>query len=648
MGKSAAATALAEALKWPLMRSERAQVGSHSLSGLVQDALGFSSDYIQRVADGTAGIVVDSLDEAHFKAGTENLLAFIENVQKVSGSGVTSGRATRQPSVVIFSRSDTAKWVRLTFDAQSVPLATARVNFFDQQSAHSFIESYLDIRFSETNRTDYHVARANPSPYEKLRDKRMRSIASVLLGRAEVNLGEDWADVQDFLGYAPVLVALAESLAVKNPSAEIARLDAANQNDLLEAIVDHILTREQGKLADQCGPKLRALQPADDGGVVDELALYAPLEQCIRLVAATTGVELASVLPVALPDAVRPVYEESVGLFLPDHPFMKGREFASVVFRDYVFARICTDLLARAALPVTPEAVVDDVGPFFARFLAKRIESESDGAVREEILEQVIHSWNQEVMLARSTESAITVALNDEIGHVDCWRAGVNGTDVRELSFEVTGLSGAFHLSRPVRDAVIVTENGLIVGRSGQHVRLGPGVVLAAEELAIEAESLRIEVDRDGGVGCTLAATSLVANRLQRIESGPDSLRVLAPDPPPVLRSYRRELRTKEEGFVPFQHFLDLRTILTAFRPSTSTPGRLAVLSAKLDKKIVGSSGSRKVILSALEAAGVVSNTGRWWYLDLNALGRLGFGLTDFQRGEPSPPLLAFLAGTGA
>lgn len=82
VGKTSAAEALAERTRWPLIRAEKAQVGSYSLSGLIQDSLGFDSSYLQDIALGTAGLVVDSLDEAHLLAGTQNFLAFLENVPK--------------------------------------------------------------------------------------------------------------------------------------------------------------------------------------------------------------------------------------------------------------------------------------------------------------------------------------------------------------------------------------------------------------------------------------------------------------------------------------------------------------------------------------------------------------------------------------
>lgn len=46
VGKTTAAEALAEELNWPLVLAQYARVGSYTLSGLIQDALGFNGSYI--------------------------------------------------------------------------------------------------------------------------------------------------------------------------------------------------------------------------------------------------------------------------------------------------------------------------------------------------------------------------------------------------------------------------------------------------------------------------------------------------------------------------------------------------------------------------------------------------------------------------
>jgi len=282
------AAAIAERLKWPLVRAERAQVGSYSLSGLVQDALGFGGDYVRGMSDGKQGVVVDALDEAHFRAGTENFLAFVDNIQKLSGAATAKG--PRQPSIVLLSRSDTAELVRLSFATAEIALAEAHLDFFDLKGANAFIIAYLEQRFTETGRGEYNVHLASPLPFGRLRDNQFRQLARVLLRADEVDLRVRWADVQDFLGYTPVLVAIAESLAVPNPAREVLNIaENADAPRLLRDIIESVLAREHGKFGPQLVSRLQANLPMHVEGGISADDLYTPREQALRVYSRVSG-----------------------------------------------------------------------------------------------------------------------------------------------------------------------------------------------------------------------------------------------------------------------------------------------------------------------------------------------------------------------
>lgn len=638
VGKSAAASALARQLRWPLVRAERAQVGSYSLSGLIQDATGFGSPFISEVAAGMAGIVIDSLDEAHFRAGTDNFLAFLDNVWKVSGADAPPN--ARAPSVILMSRSDTAELVRLAFLDANVPLAHVELDFFDRDDAAKFIQAYMAQRYAETKRPEYNLPLASPRPYGKLRDSRMKQIASVLLRQPNVDFRARWSEVRDFLGYTPVLIAMAEALAVSNPAAEADALTAHDQSNLLRKIIDHISHREQRKFSDHLQPKLEALLPANVEANVVASTMYRPEEQCARLLAFVNGCEIAAPLAGSVPDAVRPVYEEAVRTFLPDHPFVKARRFASVVFADFVCASACRSVEIRASLPTSLDNLIESVGPFFARFLADDTGSQTM-TIEEALVEHVVSSWTQEADLVRSKESDVVITFGDGEGLISCSRPSHGAhNEPAEIQFEIGDVSGAFVVRRPIKRTTIATDQGVILGEAGKHITLGPRAAVVARELVIEAETLRVDTDRGTSMGAALAAEQILANTLTKIEAGAGDLDVFSTEPPARLRPFMRNL-TVGTFVIPFQRFLDLRTILTAFRPSTK-PG-LSVLAAKIDKKIVKENVDRRKILGHLIEVGAVSQNGQWYYLDLASLGSLGFSLQDLKTGEPTKPVLQFL-----
>lgn len=645
VGKSAAARAIASRLNWPIVHSEHAQVGSYSLSGVIQDVIGFSSPFLQQVAAGQAGIVIDSLDEAHFKAGTENFLAFMENVAKVSGTRPAGGSAS--PSVVLMSRSDAAELVKLSFADAGVPLATVRLDFFDRKEADQFISAYLRQRFEETDRGEYNVALASQRPFELLRERRFKQLAAALVGDAEFDLRADWPRVANFLGYAPVLVAMAESMAVRNPTREPERLDASDQVALLREIVEHILRREQMKFEENLGPKLSAFIAADSR-VSMPSDLYSPEEQVARLIAYIRGEELATSLPAGLPAEVKPIYDDAARNFLPDHPFLRGRNFASVVFADYARAVSCVSLGVRLGLRFRPEETIGSPGPFFARFLADPGRSDRPPVVDEALVEAIIFSWNQESDLVDSAYSEVRVVMLENEGTISCVREPggrrSEASDVPELEFSVTGLTGALHIKNPLKRATVVSEQSLILGEAGGTAQVGPSVVLMAAELVTDAEVLRVESNKGRTFGLAIAADEIVANRLGKVESGSAFLAVYSANPPSRLRPYARSLGTQNSMKIPFQFFMDLRTMLLAFKSSTTGDGKLAVLAAKLDNKIIKASANRQALFRYLSEIDAITRDGPLYLLDLTVLGRYGFGVQDLRSGEPSESVLRFMA----
>lgn len=638
VGKSAAARAIASRLNWPLVRVEEARVGSYSLSGLLQDGLGYNNTYISQVAEGSAGVVVDSLDEGHFRVGTENFLAFLQNVWSVAGS--KSEEPVSAPSVILMSRSDTAELVKLAFHDADIPLAVVHLEFFDLEGSFRFIEAYMSQRFAETKRHEYNIALGSPRPFAKLRTRRFEQIARVLLRREVVNLRADWESLKDFSGYAPVLVAMAESLAVSNPAAERDALAADDQSVLLREIIEHISRREQKKFSEQIREKLQAALPTHVDGDVEATTLYGLEEQCARLLVHVAGGDIATPLPVQLPDAVRSVYEEAVRSFLPDHPFVKGGAFASVVFEDFVLASACRSLEIQAALPASPARLIEQVGPFFARFLADGY-SVDEVPIDESLIELVIDSWTQETNLLRADDSEVIVSVWEGEGSVRCRRDVRSDTgQLSGLDFVLLGVSGALQFEKPVRRTTIATDQGVILGRTRQQLLIGPRVIVLAGELIIECDVLRVDDDRGAAEGVALASEALSANYLTKVEAGSENLHVYSEDPPARLRPFRRELNTGQR-VVPYQRYVDLRTILTSFRPSMK--GSQSVLAAKLEGKIVKENEGRLKLLAHLIGIGAVSRTGSWYILDLTVLGQQGFGLEDLKAGEPSRAVLALL-----
>lgn len=635
VGKSAAAAALAEVLHAPLVLAEKAQVGSYTLSGLVQDALGFTSDFVPAVSNGEAVLVVDSLDEAHLKAGTQNFLSFLENVQSISGARTSVG--SRRASVIVFSRSDTAELVRLAFAAEELPLAHVRLDFFGEAAASAFIRSYLDLRHKETGRGEYTVHLASPRPYSQLRDARLQQLAQSVARAPVTDLSAQWTKTKDFLGYAPVLIAVAESLAVTNPAREAMQLVGdINPTDLLVSIVERVMAREQQKVA-QLADQLRARSSVDDAELLIE-DLFTPQEQLLRVAGLVLQQDLLVSYPPSLPSSVRQDYEERATQWTADHPFVRNRQFASVVFQDYVLAHGALSTAARASLQKPVESCDVKIGPFFSHFAHRALSDYAVPAVRESVLEWLLQSWLEDAQLAGDRTGEAFLELLEESGRLSLWR---DTAGAATLDFEVHELSGAFQLRSSCSNLTLTSRAGVVLGDRRMTLTLGPGLAVVAGELVIEAETLSVE-SRAGGRGVVLAAPSVTANYLNNVRAVDiHDLRLYAPEPPPRLRPFMTSLNTQGVG-IEYHEYMNLRALLMAF--GSSVRGGPAVFGEKLDQAIVKDNAHRRAVLDRLMAVGAVLRDGALYRLDLKALSELRFGLADIKSGEPSTAVLAFLA----
>lgn len=648
VGKSVAAEALAAELKWPLVRAENAHVGSYSLSGLIQDAFGFGSDYIGRIARGDAGVIVDSLDEAHLRSGTQNFLAFLENVRNVSGSANSAASSRpRMPSIVVLSRSDTADLIRLYFADQGLPLATTRLAFFDRLGSNRFIECYMKARHDETGSPEYNAPLASPGPFGRLRDERFRQVMQILLRRQNVDLGADWAASSDFLGYAPVLIALAESLAVTNPAAERSSLALArsnNENDLLNDIAERILERERQKVCTNLSAKLQALIPVSSSAVLDEENLYSPLEQITRLAEMTLGVPIAAPLPATLPTAVRDVYEQAVKGFLADHPFVKGKQFASAVFGDYTKALVVGNVSAKASLEHDPVKSLGEVGPFFLPFYKRFTAGNSDAAVPESLIGDLLESWNLEAGLRAGAVSYALVELTADGGHVVfAYLSTPEGDAPPATVLRVGEMTGAFHLRRVRGGVSVITDQGVILGERNEPLLFGHHAFIAASEVSIEAEALSVSRGAESQA-VAIAADTLTAHYLTQVDASPSSLKIFVPDPPPRLMGFKSELRSGNRS-VPFSHYTGLKSILTAFRANVHMG--LSVSRDFLDRIVSKDEPARQPIIDRLLELGVIVEDANWYRLETKALDSVGFSLSAIKDGQPSAAVLTFLASCG-
>src|SRR5439155_21800782 len=117
-----------------------------------------------------------------------------------------------RPIIVLCGRAETISWVSMYFEERNVPAALLRLEFFDGPMAAEFIDKRLDDKRRRDGARPGH--RMQRPAFEEAREELFRLVYDLLRADAESPWGN--STVREFLGYAPVLVALADYLDNQN------------------------------------------------------------------------------------------------------------------------------------------------------------------------------------------------------------------------------------------------------------------------------------------------------------------------------------------------------------------------------------------------------------------------------------------------
>ena len=297
--------------------------------------------------------------------------------------------------------------------------------------------------------------------------------------------------LRDFLGYAPVLEAFSEYLDHQNYAA----LEKELQNKVpsssdpwlfLDRILRQILDREAEKFRKQVRPVLEA--KADRIGWTAWSKLYTQDEQCARVLNYT--LESTNGLESPVPRGLADQYEESLRTFLPEHPFLAGRKFANVVFKEFIYAWGISTGHQQQTAAALRSRMLDRDTPFlpsqlFGRFVV---------ADREKILlEGLDFGALYESLLARPGKVSLSLSTSDDGSYAEL---SIDGKYINVV-FEILDTGNGIHFWRRLSDASIDFEGTIRLGLEGQRFVLGPGVAITCGRFETVCVGLDVDVAED-------------------------------------------------------------------------------------------------------------------------------------------------------
>jgi hypothetical protein len=226
-------------------------VGDDTFIGRIGKCFGdeLYSTIMKRLAQGDFLVILDALDEGRLLAGDDNFLPFLTTLAE------RLKEPRQRPCVIILGRADSIELALLTFDERTC--AHLEIEFFEREAANDLVAKQLDSLCASRSLAPLH--RQHRGAFAKARDAFFERAAEVLGARpkgAEIS----WNNpaVRSFLGYAPVLVAVAEYLVTVEEARDYGVLEEKLHRtqvsagptaawELFGKTLDRILEREQQK-----------------------------------------------------------------------------------------------------------------------------------------------------------------------------------------------------------------------------------------------------------------------------------------------------------------------------------------------------------------------------------------------------------------
>lgn len=493
VGKSTLAKELAFRLGAPLWDlSEADAIGAYSVIGRLTKSFGTSGlpGVQTSMSAGQGFIVVDALDEGRLKSNEAGFEAFLKDLAQLSGKSGTC-------KAVLLGRTQVAETAWLTLDSVGAKTGILTIEPFTDTQAID----YVDRRVKRIGGPGATLAQTHQQKYAEARDAIFNELKATFSG-----VGSDSTnDVRSFMGYAPVLDAIATLLAKESNFAvlisDIKKNEGTTQNRaiaLLTKIVERILAREQDeKVAKNIRPGIEQVAKNNNWGAWN--LLYSHAEQCVRLLGQITKVKPTA--PISLPGPVLSAYEQRLAPFIPEHPFLRDATHpANIVFESYLFAR----------------ALANDIGGFRSAVEAKML----DAAYKPSRLVADFYQMllgERTVGIPASHVNVIHRSLQAGESATNHLRVSIEGLDPEEApdgistgacEFEYIDQGGNSHwkwefettipkggeltFGRYLRDAEVTVPCQVRLGAGLREMEIGPAVYLRCGSLIIASESLVI------------------------------------------------------------------------------------------------------------------------------------------------------------
>jgi hypothetical protein len=337
VGKTALARHIAAEKNYFLWDLARLKLGDNSFIGTIAQCFGAASlqSILESLGDGSVGFVFDAFDEAELLSGWQRVENFLDEL-------IDYSRNARTPCFVLLARSETAALVSFYLQDKGVDCPLLEIGYFLESESKEFIGLQVERLARERSLPELAERyKQHKGPFNEAIDAIFASIYDAFSVRPDVA----WTNsvVRSFLGYAPVLQAIASDVSSYTNYLDVRkavrdRVFTGKGPSIASSIMQDLLRREQAKVVSALEGK--GLSGAEGWKGWDEV--YPPEEQLerilLRVLKSDNATELQS--DRSVPSWLAEHYRETLKSFLPQHPFLRETDFSGPAFRDYTLASL--------------------------------------------------------------------------------------------------------------------------------------------------------------------------------------------------------------------------------------------------------------------------------------------------------------------
>lgn len=586
------------------------KVAEYSFQGALSQAVGVHNLglFIECLEQGKTFIVIDAFDEAEAGSGRTGVEFFLRDL-----NNMTSG--CNSICTILLARTETAVFIKKFFIDNKIAFNHYEVGYFSEYNAKSYIKYGLQrLRVPITDIVNQCI------------NEQFKEIKRILM----------YTNTDTFLGYAPVLNALAASYDNDRNTLNLLKNTTNSESNcaLLKTILDDLLVRERDKFIKALRVKLPQLKNFSD-------AVYDWNEQLRRICGMILFDDpiLFAKIDDSIPLELHEEYLEVINTQLPQHPFIQAKEkngssyydFTGTAFRDFIIAY---SLALEDTRDFVEEYLSENKTYCPSQMLIEFYAIFSKNNIIGKHIPLMYNSYKAHTQLGDN----VSVYINGEIG--DCSiELGLerNNSNVLPMNFAITDLENGIHVNQ-LSNCYIDIAGKVFVGSVDTEARINNSFI-NCNEIIWCSEHIAIEAYSPGESSLVTEKLSYVTSTMPKFEIKTDDKKNFKMSCP-GLNGYFKLLAYKCDNVLDmdnndFTWFSNIvRRIFSCLRShSKDTPARKMDF---IDNRIISTSENKKKVLDFLLKEKILyTDEQDWLYkLDTNKLSEYSIKWYNVREGD--------------